>query len=273
MPSFRRALAASLLFTAAACHPDFEISSFPTSPALYRAGLQEFQQGHWDNAVSAFEKLTTDLAARDTLLPRSHWYLGRSHQQRGEWLLAATSFAHLVESFPDDTLADDAALESARSYRKLWRKPALDPTYGENALASFTTLMGLYPQSPLIPQARVELADLQDMFAQKNYLSGMYYFRRGGWDSGIIYFKDIIAKYPTSPTARLARLRLVESYKAIRYREDASDACMILRTSYPNDDEVKLVCKDVDVPGAPASPAPAAPSPPASVPATRPPSR
>ena len=270
MPSFRRALAASLLLIAAACHPDFQISSYPTSPALYRAGLQEFQQAHWDNAVTVFEKLTTDLPARDTLLPRSHWYLGRSHQERGEWVLAATSFAHLVESFPDDTLADDAALESARSYRKLWRKPALDPTYGENALASFTTLMGLYPQSPLIPQAKVELAELEDMFAQKNYLSGMYYFRRGGFDSAIIYFKDIVAKYPTSPTTKLARLRLVDSYKAIRYREDASDACLILRTTYPNDDDVAVTCKDVAVPGAPATTP--SPAPPAATPATtRPP--
>ena len=34
------------------------------------------------NAVAAFEKLTTDLPARDTLLPRAHWFLARAHQQK-----------------------------------------------------------------------------------------------------------------------------------------------------------------------------------------------
>jgi outer membrane protein assembly factor BamD len=260
MISSRRTLVATLLLLAA-CHPDFEITKFPTNEALYRAATEEFAHGRWDNAVSAFEKLTTDLPARDTLLPRAHWYLARAHQQKGEWVLAATSFARLTESFPDDTLSDDAALEAARSYRRLWRKPALDPTYGESALASYNTLLGLYPTSPLIPAARKELSELEEMFAQKNYLSGMYYYRRGAWDSGIIYFKDVVHKYPTSPSARQAQLRLVDSYKKIRYKDDAVDACAALRKSFPEDAEVRTTCADVVAP----------PSPVASTPATAPP--
>src|SRR3954470_9661728 len=260
MISSRWALVATLLLLAAACHPEFELTKFPTNETLYRAATEEFAHRRWDNAVSAFEKLTTDLPARDTLLPRSHWYLARAHQERAEWVLAATSFSRLTESFPDDTLADDAALESARSYRKLWRKPALDPTYGESALAAYNTLLGLYPTSPLIPQAKKELAELEEMFAQKNYLSGMYYFRRGGYDSGIIYFKDVLSRYPSSAAARLAQLRLVDSYKKIRYREDAVDACAALRKNYPDDLEVRNPCADVAAPPSPvASPPTSAP--------------
>ena len=125
----------------------------------------------------------------------------------------------------------------------MWRKPALDPTYGETALATYNTLLGLYPTSPLIPEAKKELAELEDMFAQKNYLAGMYYLRRKAYDSGIIYFKDVLAKYPTTPTARLAQLRLVDSYKAIRYKEDAADACAVLRKNYPDDAEVRTTCE------------------------------
>jgi outer membrane protein assembly factor BamD len=271
MISSRRALVATLLLLAAACHPEFEITKFPTNEALYRAATEEFARGRWDNAVAAFEKLTTDLPARDTLLPRAHWYLARAHQEKAEWVLAATSFSRLTESFPDDSLADDAALEAARSYRKLWRKPALDPSYGESALASYNTLLGLYPTSPLIPQAKKELSDLEEMFAQKNYLSGMYYFRRGGYDSGIIYFKDVVNRYPQSASARLAQLRLVDSYKKIRYREDAVDACAALRKSFPDDAEVRTTCADVAPPPSPVASNPAS-SPPSSTgpPAPRP---
>ena len=257
MTSSRRALVAALLLLAAACHPDFEVTRYPTNEALYRAATEEFARGRWDNAVAAFEKLTTDLPARDTLLPRAHWHLARAHQEKAEWVLAATSFSRLTESFPDDTLADEAALEAARSYRRLWRKPALDPTYGESALAAYNTLLGLYPTSPLIPAARKELSELEEMFAQKNYLSGMYYFRRGGYDSGIIYFKDVVTRYPTSPAARLAQLRLVDSYKKIRYKEDAADACGTLRKNFPDDAEVRLTCADVAAPPSPVAVTPA----------------
>ena len=80
-------------------------------------------------------------------------------------------------SFPEDSLADDAALERRESYRKLWRKPQLDPQYGETALASYNTLIGLYPTSPLIPAAQKDIAELEDWFAKKDYDAGMYYFR------------------------------------------------------------------------------------------------
>lgn len=273
MLSSRWALVVTLLLVATACHPEFQITKYPTNEALYRAAMEEYSHGRWDNAVSAFEKLTTDLPARDTLLPRSHWYLARAHQQRSEWVLAATSFSRLVESFPDDTLGDNAALESARSYRKLWRKPALDATYGQSAAASYNTLLSLYPTSALVPEARKELAALMEMFAEKDYLSGMYYLRRGAYDSGIIYFKDVVTQYPTTPTARAAQLRLVDAYRAIKYREDAADACGALRTNYPGDAEVRKTCEGIAPPASPVTPAPTT-SPPSTTgpPATVPPS-
>ena len=258
----RRVLLVALLLAAAACHPDFQIAQFPTNEALYRAATTEFAAKRWDNAVAAFDKLTTDLPARDTLLPRAYWFLARAHDEHGDHILAATTYSRLVESFPDDSLADDAALASARQYWQMWRKPALDPTYGETALATYHTLLGLYPSSPLVPAAKKDLAELEDQFARKNYLSGMYYLRRKAYDSGIIYFRDILTKYPTSPTAREAQLRLVDAYKAIRYKEDAADACALLRKAHPEDAEVRVTCEGVGAPaaGTPAVPANAPPT-------------
>lgn len=248
----------------AACRPDFKIKDLTTNEALYTASLDEYQHHRWDNAITGFEKLTTDLPARDTLLPRSYWYLAATHERVGEHLLAAQSFGRLVESFPEDSLADDAALEQARSYRKLWRKPQLDPTYGETALASYNTLIGLYPTSPLIPQAQKDIAELEDWFARKDYDAGNYYLKRKLYDSGILYFKDALIKYATTPTAHDAALRMVEAYKAIKYLDDAADLCAQLAQRYPDDREVRSICSGVPVP-APAkadSVAPAKPRPP-----------
>lgn len=244
-PSWRLA-AAACLCVAAACRPEFQLNKITGgNEALYTASLREYQRHHWDNAVSGFEKLTTDLPARDTLLPRSYWYLAQAHEHMDEHLLAAQSFSRLVETFPDDSLADDAALESARSYRRLWRKPELDPTYGETALASYNTLIGLYPSSPLVPTAQKEIGELENWFAIKEYEAGDYYFRRKAYDSGIIYFKDILTKYATAPKAYDAALRLVESYKAIHYREDASELCTQLRQRFTNDHHVRDTCSGI----------------------------
>lgn len=237
----------------AACRPEFQLKKLTTNEALYTASLREYQRHHWDNSVTGFEKLTTDLPARDTLLPRSYWYLASAHQHLGEYLLAAQSFSRLLESFPEDSLADDAGLEAARSYKKLWRKPSLDPTYGETALASYQTLIGLYPTSPLVAVAQKEIGDLENMFAEKDYIAGMYYMRRKCYDCANIYFQDVLAKYAASPTAKQAGVKLVESFKKINYKADAQDMCAQLRQKYPGDRDVEEVCRGVAAP-APAKP-------------------
>ena len=257
-PSWR--LAVALAVSATACHQGFQLKRYTTNEDLFRAGLREFQRRKWDNAVAAFEKLTIELPARDSLLSRSFWYLASAHEHRDEDLLAAQSFSRLVESFPDDTLADDAALEAARSYRKLWRKPSLDPTYGETALATYQTMLGLYGDtSPLAPQARKEVAELENWFAIKNYDAGMYYLRRHAYDSAIQYFRYVLEHWPDSPKARESSLRLVEAFKQIKYKEDASEMCTQLRRKYPTDREVRETCSGV--PDAPAPTAAATPTP------------
>jgi outer membrane protein assembly factor BamD len=261
--SWRLAAALSIV-AAAACRPEFQLKNLTTNEALYSASLKEYQHKRWDNAVAGFEKLTTDLPARDSLLPRSYWYLASAHEKIGENLLAAQSFSRLVESFPEDSLADDAALEAARSYRRMWRKPQLDPTYGETALASYNTLIGLYPTSPLLPAAQKDVAELENWFAIKDYDAGMYYFRRKAWDSAILYFKDALAKYGTTPQALDSGVRLVEAYKVIRYRDDASELCALLKQRYPSDRDVRNTCTGV---APPAVKPDSAPPPPAKPPA------
>lgn len=248
-------LAAASLTTA--CRGGFRLNRYPSSETLYTAALAEYQKRKWGNAIAAFEKLTNDLPARDTLLPRSYWYLGSAHSQQKEHLLAAQSFTRLFESFIDDTLADDAALEAARSYRRLWRRPTLDATYGEMSQATYNTLLGLYPDSEHAEAARREMLELEQWFATKNYETGMFYFRRKAYDSAIIYFKDVLERWPHVPRARDALLRLAESYRAIRYREDLAETCARLRQSFPGDPESPRVCAGVPVADSSLAPRPA----------------
>jgi outer membrane protein assembly factor BamD len=240
------AIAAATALTA--CRGGFRINRYPNSEALYAAGIREFDQRHWGNAILAFEKLTTDLSPRDTLLPRSYWFLARAHGEQGEHLLAAQSYSRLFESFVDDTLADDAAFQAAESYKRLWRKPTLDPTYGETALATYNTMLGLYGEtSSHAESARRSVVELEQWFATKEYETGLFYFRRKAFDSANIYFLNVLERWPHVPRARDALLRLAESYRSIRYREQLDETCTRLRDAYPGDAEVAEVCRGTRV--------------------------
>ena len=246
--------ALGLPLLAAACAKPFTPALITPSTALYEASLREYEAGNWDNAILGFEKLTLDLPARDTLLSRSHWYLGMAHFKNKQYILAGQSLQRLTEAFPDDSLADNALFEAGRAYRHLWRKPVLDPQYGQLALTTFRTLLALYPNTDLTDEANAEIARLEQMFATKDYEVGMHYLRRRAYDSAIIYFQDVVAAYPNTPRARDAYLRLAEAFTAIRYREDAREVCETLRTRYPGDAAVVEACGVA--PASAAAPAP-----------------
>lgn len=212
-----------------------------TTP-LFQAGVRELELRHWGNATLAFEKLTTDLPARDTLLPRTQFMLGKARSGNLEHLLAAQAFNKVAENFPEDSLADDAMFESAREYQKLWRSPELDSQYGTTAQASFRTLVAVYPDSPRRKDAEREIVALDEMFATKEYLAGFYYFKRKAYDPAILYFKTVVNSYPTSARTRDAYLRMVESYRVIRYREEAIEACAAVRKRFADDLEVRRLC-------------------------------
>jgi outer membrane protein assembly factor BamD len=232
----------ALVLAAAACRPVFSPARFQNNQALYEASRREYDRKRWDNAQAGFERLTLELPARDPLLPQAFFWLGKTYNRKHQYLLAAQNFTRLAETFPNDTLADDALLQTARAYNRLWRKPALDAGYGRLALSTYQSLLGLYPNSALAAEAERETARLQQKFATKDYETGMHYFRRKAYDSAIIYFRDVVASYPTTPRARDAYLRLAEAYREIRYREDAREVCETLRERYPGDREVRDVC-------------------------------
>src|SRR5262245_17482283 len=118
-PTCSHVVRAGLLLMALGCAPSFKVSRFRSNDALYRAGLQQLQRKKWDNSIAVFEKLTLELPPRDTLLPKAYLYLARAHSGKKEHLLAAQAYSRLAETFPDDTLADDAMLAEGREYGKM----------------------------------------------------------------------------------------------------------------------------------------------------------
>ncbi|MBK8249498.1 MAG: outer membrane protein assembly factor BamD [Gemmatimonadetes bacterium] len=239
---YRLSLLLVLVALSGACGRGFKLSRFGSNEAMFEGGLSEFNRRKWDNAVSAFEKLTFDLPARDTLLPLAHWYLAKAYAGRQDHILAAQAYNRLAESFATDSLADNAMYEAAHEYQLLWRRPSLDANYGEQAMSAYQTMLGLYPDSELKDQAEKQMGMLQEWFASKDYESGLYYFRRKAFDSAIIYFKDVVKNHPQTAKSREALLRLAEAYGANQYREDRTEVCATLHGQYPTDKEVAVIC-------------------------------
>lgn len=234
------ALVTALLL--AGCKPAFNAAAYSSTDELFKVANAEYKARHYDNAVHAFERLTTELSPRDPRIATAYFYLGKSQEKMGDHLLAAKSYSRVYELLPRDTLADDALLESGLAYQTMWRKPALDAEYGQDALTQYQTFLGYYPDSPLLPRVNSQMAKLDEWFAEKDYGTGIHYLKRKAYDSAIIYFKDVIRLHPTAKVTRDAYLRLHEAYGDINYMDDARDLCDTMRKTYPADREVLRTC-------------------------------
>lgn len=234
----------ALLMAAAglqACSRGFQVRDYQSPISLYMAGLEEFRRGKWKNVVTALDQVVVLLPPRDTLLPRAHFYLAQAHTKREHYLLASKSYEDLYRGFSEDTLADDALVGMADSEAKLWRRPDLDPEHGRKAAEAYALLPRLYPNSPLLEEAKAGEQRMAEMFAQKDYDIGMGLMRRKANDSALIYFRDALAITGTR-AARNAGLRMIEIYKRLKYDEDVAETCTQLRTAYADDAAVREAC-------------------------------
>jgi outer membrane protein assembly factor BamD len=201
-----------------------------------------YRRGDYRRAQLLLQRLSIEVPASQPEMATIRYHLAECYFQIGDRVQAAHEFRTVADQFPTSDYAPVALLRAGDSNLRLWRRAELDPTYGETALSIYQELAGRYPDSDAAARARLHVRRLQEQFAEKAYKNGMFYFRRKAYDSAIIYFKDVIATYPSTTRAPNALLRLVESYRAIGYTEELQETCAHLRRFYPTATGLDRTC-------------------------------
>ena len=219
----------------------------PAAPTLdpsvnLERAMQDFHRGNFRRAQMTLQRLTFEYGPGQPQLAQVRYYLAECSFQLGEHVQAAADFRRVADDFSTSEYAPLALLRAADSNLRLWRRPELDPSYGETALALYQELAGRYPDSDAAGRARPHVRRLENQFAEKAYKTGVFYFRRKAFDSAIIYFKDVIANYPSASRAPDALLRLVDSYHAIGYTQELQETCAHLRRFYPDAARLERSC-------------------------------
>src|SRR6266446_10244332 len=229
----------------AACHPRGRVPR--AAPVVEPAadlvrGLNLFRHGEFRRAQIIFQRVGFQLPPGSQELAEVRYYLAETWFEVGDYVQAASDFRKVSDEFSTTEYAPLALLRAGDANLRLWHRPELDPSYGETALAIYQELAGRFPDSEAAARARPHMRRLENEFAEKTYKTGIFYLRRRAWDSAIIYFKDVIANYPTTARAPDALLRLVDSYRAIGYKQELQETCEHLRRFYPQATGLARTC-------------------------------
>jgi len=237
----RRLAGLVALAAAAACH-HFDVRTYVDPVDLLHASMREYRAGRYDKSMEGFRKLTFDLSASDSLYPVARYFLGESYFGQGDYVTAAREFRRVADESPNSAQAPDALLRVGDCYAQLWTKPELDPSNGQTALATYHELQGRFPDASATRVAGARLRALNEQFARKEFENAVFYYRRSAYDSAILYFKDLIASYPSSTLVPEAFVYIVRSFHAIGYKDEENDYCSRLRQLYPQHTGVKRYC-------------------------------
>ncbi len=232
-----------LLAVLAGCGQRFSPRDYPSPERLQAVSEEFYRRGKCGTALDGFRQVTASLPVRDSLAVRARFLLAECHFAQAEYLEAARQFRRVADEAPIHPLASRALLRSGDSQVELWKKPELDPTYGNAATVTYQEVISRYPRSEVSRRAGLKLLALGDRFAEKEYKNGMYYFRFRAYDSAILYFKAVVANYGSSGNAPQALVKLVEIYNRINYVEEAQETCASLRRFYPDALRLDEVCQ------------------------------
>ena len=211
---------------------------------LWELAVRDVRRGKWSDAVKHLERALLEFPPGDPRAPQAHLWAGEAQLAMGSNLEAAREFRKASDDTPNDPVAPQALLRVGDAYADLWRRPELDPSYGQTALATYQELLNRYPGTPAAKEGQQRIDQLQERFAYKEYKAALYYMRLKAYDSAILYLKDLVATYPRSSVAPDALLHLVQAYRTLGYKEDVQETCGYIRRFHAETPGVAKACPE-----------------------------
>jgi outer membrane assembly lipoprotein YfiO len=169
------------------------------------------------------------------------YWLGRSELELNQEYEAEERFQGILRDFPGGEFAPQANFYLGVALQEQSRPPYLDQSETLAALARFQSFVTRYPDHELAPEAEQHIGELRDKLAQKAYLNGRTYLKRGFYFAAEYYFKDkVVIPYADTRWAPRANLDLIQTYGNAKRYEDAVTWANYLVTKFPDAPQAEL---------------------------------
>jgi len=202
---------------------------------LYERGARAYEAEDWDEAVRVFERFISADPTHERMV-EARMYLSRSYYNREDYLTAVSEFTRVLDRHPGSALAPEASLGICKSFAQLSPHIQRDQAYTAQALIACENVVQDFGGFEVSIEGEALRDQMREKLAEKILVAGQFYFRRKMYDSGIIYFNDLLTRFPETETAAQALLRLYQSYVAINWDTEAEDAKTRLLRDFPDSD-------------------------------------
>jgi outer membrane assembly lipoprotein YfiO len=196
-PQFREILERQFkignLFLSGARHRVWKLAIFP--------GL--------DKAVDAYQKVIKNAPNAD-LAPEAQFRIGLVREKQGHWPEAITAYQTLLDKYYDSAWVDDAMFQLGVAYYKQSRSADYDKDATHKSMDSFNEFMNSFPNDERVARAKEFLTELNTREAEGLYKVAKFYDGKHKERAALIYYSELVRLHRDTEFAQRAIPRLEE---------------------------------------------------------------
>ena len=205
----------------------------PPANTLYKKGITELQQRDYETSSKTFSKLEkaypySQYQRKSLIMTTYSQYQNKSYDD------AVGSAKRYLGLYPNSVETPYITYLEGMSYYDQIADVNHDLGRADQAIETFSIIVNKYPTSEYAADARYKIAVARDQLAGKDMEVGRYYLNRHEYTAAINRFRNVLAKYQSTPQTEEALERLTEAYLAMGLPQEAQTAAAVLGHNYPN---------------------------------------
>jgi outer membrane protein assembly factor BamD len=197
------AVLAGAVLASSGCHhkvqnPLANIDSKQPDKSLFDRSMDSMRKARYQEARTLLETLIntypdSEYIARAKLALGDAWY---NEGGKAAWAQAESQYKDFQTFFPNLPEASEAQLKIASMHYREMEKPDRDYAEAQRAADEYKTLIQQYPDSPLLPQAKQKLREVQEVLAERQYRIASFYFLRQNLAASQARLISLTESYP-----------------------------------------------------------------------------
>jgi len=203
------------------------IDNFPHIDNIDEIVAREFNIGHifsqkenpkvlgtdimtsFDRAIEIYKRVVEN-APFGKIADQAQFKLGETMKTAGRYDEATVVFQKFVEDYSNSPLAEKARYEVANCAYRASLQPAYDAASTDKAIKAFEEFTEANKDTQLSKEADQTIQRLKDKAAEKSMMTAEFYERTQHYDSAVVYYKDVLERFPGSTMAPVAKKRIEE---------------------------------------------------------------
>jgi len=159
-----------------------------------------------EKAVEMFEKVIKN-GPYSQVAAMAQLKIGFAREKQRHWEDAVKAYQQVIRRYAKSDLADDAQFQVGYALMMAAREANYDQTATEKAVTGFQDYITRYPRSEKVPQAKENIDLLNSKQARALMNIAEFYDRERNDDAALIYYNNVIQKFPAAELAREASVR------------------------------------------------------------------